>query len=190
MNPSASPLLHKASVAAIALLLASGAVAVAVVCCRSLYADGAYRLLIMLTTDDIMRGWPSRLFADCLTDYPVVAAIDFGVRSLRTLAILFTISLLYVPLLAYSAAIWIAKDDRMLWTTTLRKSLVSTTLIDAPGLTKKWDFDERKADRASRSLGPKLKFSRIQAGRTRLTERGLRSAFAALRSAVSNPSVN
>jgi len=144
----------------------------------------------MLTTDDIMRGWPSRLFADCLTDYPVVAAIDFGVRSLRTLAILFTISLLYVPLLAYSAAIWIAKDDRMLWTTTLRKSLVSTTLIDAPGLTKKWDFDERKADRASRSLGPKLKFSRIQAGRTRLTERGLRSAFADLRSAVSNPSVN
>jgi hypothetical protein len=116
-RPVENPALGKASLAVIALLFVSGAIAAA--CCRSLYADGSFQLLFMLTTGDITRFWPSRLFADYLMDYPVVAALDLGVRSLRALAILFTASLLYIPLLAYSAAIWIVRDDRLLWIATL-----------------------------------------------------------------------
>jgi hypothetical protein len=116
MNRAATPSLSIASVTVIALLLASGVVAV--VCCRSLFADGAHHLLVMLTTGDIILAWPSRLFAEYLMDYPVVAAIELGVRSLRALTMLFTASLIYVPLVAYAAAIWIARDDRRLWTAT------------------------------------------------------------------------
>jgi hypothetical protein len=117
MKPIIARSLDTASLAAIALLVISGSIVA--VCCRGLFADGGFHLLVMLSTGDIMRVWPSRLFADYLMDYPVVAALDWGVRSLRALAILFTASLLYVPLFAYSAAIWITRDDRVLWTATL-----------------------------------------------------------------------
>jgi hypothetical protein len=117
MKPVIARSLDTASLAAIALLLVSGAVAVA--CCRSLYADGAYHLLVIITTDGVMHDWPSRLFANYLTGFPVVLALDWGVRSLRALTMIYSASLLYIPLLAYSAAIWIARADRLLWTATI-----------------------------------------------------------------------
>lgn len=75
----------------------------------SLFADGAHFFVSMLATKTFADWDKPREFAEILTQSPMVMAIHFGVRNIFVLSRLYAIGLAVIPLLMWSAAIFIQR---------------------------------------------------------------------------------
>lgn len=90
-----------------ALLLAVAAVGVyAALELRSLYADGFYYLLRALESDAVFASAPARQTVEYIRQVPLLVATHAGVGDLRTLAVIFGLSVQLVPL-AITALAWL-----------------------------------------------------------------------------------
>ena len=75
----------------------------------SLYWDGAHFFVGMLASKTLQDWDKPREFAEILTQSPTIMAIDLGVRNIFLLSRLYTIGLAVIPLLMWSAAIFIQR---------------------------------------------------------------------------------
>ena len=75
----------------------------------SLFADGAKFFVDMLASKTLQDWDKPRELAEILTQSPTIIAIDLGVRNIFLLSRLYTIGLAVIPLLMWSAAIFIQR---------------------------------------------------------------------------------
>lgn len=82
---------------------------------RGLIADGSSYLLNELSTGHMTFLGPTRIFAQVLTQLPVVGALHLGVDNMPTLIRLHTFGLVGVPLLIWIAALILQWNGRFFW---------------------------------------------------------------------------
>jgi hypothetical protein len=83
---------------------------------RGLYADGADKILIILSTANFFHPEETRISATFVQEYPVVIAVKLGVSDIRLLVRLYTATLFVVPIFAYIISTWFSRKDPLLFT--------------------------------------------------------------------------
>jgi hypothetical protein len=97
------------------LVVIAGLALTGIVSARGLYADGSFYLFRILKTADFYNYDKPRLFADILTQAPVVLALKAGILDLSILIRIHSFGLIGIPLAIWAAALIVQMKTDLFW---------------------------------------------------------------------------